>query len=183
MELLAPRLVLREFEANDWRAVLNYQTDVRYTRCYPPAERSEREARAFVDRFIAWQAEEPRIKYQLAITLKAEGRLIGNCGLRMTEAGAHEAELGYELNPDYWGRGCVTEAAAALVEWGFAQLGLHRVWAWCIAENERSARVLERLGMRPEGRQREKVWMRDRWADVLLYGILAHEWREGRSVK
>lgn len=100
----------------------------------------------------------------------------------MTETGAHEADLGYELNPDYWGCGYATEAAAALIDWGFAQLGLHRVWAWCIADNARSARVLERLGMYLEGRQREKVWMGDRWADALLYGILVHEWREGRGV-
>ena len=71
--------------------------------------------------------------------------------------------MGYELAPRYWGCGYATEAAAALLAFGFRELKLHRVWAQCIAENTASAHVLEKIGMRQEGRLREQERMQGRW--------------------
>ena len=105
---------------------------------------------------VALQHPRPRIKYQLGVVLRSSGQLIGNCGIRMASAGAHEADIGYELSPKQWGKGYATEAASAIVDFGFTELHLHRVWAWCVADNLGSARVLEKIGMRPEGRLREQ---------------------------
>src|SRR5919199_1776690 len=122
MLLTTPRLTLREFVADDWIAVLAYQSDPRYLRYYAWTERSERAVREFVGRFIAQQHEQPRTKFQLASTLKADGRLIGNCGVRMRAPDAHEADIGYELAPEHWGRGYATEAARAIIAFGFDEL-------------------------------------------------------------
>jgi len=177
MLLYTPRLVLREFEEADWHAVAAYQSDPRYLRYYPWTTRTPADARAFVAMFIGWQREAPRYRYQLAITRRDDGRLIGNCGIRKAEAGASVAELGYELDPSYWHHGYATEAATAMLRFAFDDLDLHRVSAVCIAENVASTRVLERLGMRLEGRMREREYYKGRWWDVLLYAILAREWR------
>jgi RimJ/RimL family protein N-acetyltransferase len=177
MQLITERLLLREFVAEDWPAVLAYQSDPRYLRLYAWTERSAEDVQAFVQMFLDYQREQPRRKYQLAIELRAEGRLIGNCGIRKPSADAHEAEMGYELAPDYWGRGYATEAARAVLTFGFEQLGLHRVSADCLAENMASAHVLEKLGMQREGRLRENQWIKGRWRDTLLYGMLEPEWR------
>jgi len=177
MMLNTDRLLLREFEEDDWRAVLAYQSDPRYLRYYAWDERPEEEVRAFVRMFVAQQEETPRWKYQLAIVLKEEGRLIGNCGLRRAAPGARVADIGYEIDPRYWGRGYATEAARAIVAFGFGELRLHRLWAACVLENTGSSRVLEKLGMRREGHLRENEWMKGRWWDTLLYGILDYEWR------
>jgi len=183
MILTTERLVLREFVEGDWAAVLAYQQNPLYLRYYEWSERTPEDAREFVRTFIEQQREEPRLKYQLGITLKGEGQLIGNCGIRLDSAGAREADMGYELDPRYWGQGYATEAAGAIVQFGFSQLKLHRIWSWCIAENIDSARVLEKIGMRQEGRLREKEHFKGRWWDVLLYGILAYEWhKQERSV-
>ena len=176
MKLETPRLVLREFVPGDWPAVLAYQSDPRYLRYYPWQDRTEHEVRAFVQRFILWQEEEPRNRFQLAITLADTGELLGNCGIRRPEPGAEQAELGYELAPKHWGRGYASEAARAMLGFAFHELGLHRVWGECIAENAASRRVLENLGMSLEGRLRENRWMKGRWWDTLIYGILAQEW-------
>jgi RimJ/RimL family protein N-acetyltransferase len=56
----------------------------------------------------------------------------------------------------------------------------YQIWSWCIADNLASVRVLERLGMRREGRLRENEFFQGRWWDTLLYGILDHEWRAGQ---
>ena len=176
MELVTRRLLLREFVPADWASVLAYQSDPRYRRYYPWTDRTEADARAFVETFLAWQREEPRHRYQLAITLGTKDALIGNCGLRRKPGKDWEADIGYELAPEHWGRGYATEAARAMVSFGFRELGLGRLSSWCIAENTASARVLERLGFQQEGRLRRNERFKGRWWDTLLYGLLRDEW-------
>ncbi len=169
------RLVLREFVRDDQEAVLAYQRDPRYLRYYAWYERTADDVQAFVGLFLEWQREEPRRKFQLAIALKDNGSLIGNCGLRRKQGNDWEAELGYELDPQYWGQGYATEAARALVDYGFRELALRRISSWCIAENTASAWVLERLGFRQEGRLRRNQHFKSRWWDTLLYALLREE--------
>lgn len=176
MQLTTPRLILRDFVREDWRAVLVYQDDPRYLRYYEWEARDAATVRKFIEEFINQQAEQPRRRYQLAVVRRDDGRLIGNVGIRLDTAESYEAELGYEIAPDEWGQGFATEAAAALVAFGFGSLGLHRINAWCVADNAASARVLQKLGMSLEGRVREREYYKGRWWDVLLYGLLAKEW-------
>ena len=116
-------------------------------------------------------------EFQLSITLPDDNRVIGSCGIRRKPDNDWEGDIGYELAPKYWGRGYATEAALAIVDFGFRELGLHRVSSWCIADNAASARVLEKVGLRLEGRLRENEYFKERWWDTLLYGLLESEWR------
>lgn len=175
--LTTDRLLLREFVESDWRAVLAYQRDPLYLRYNEWDSRSPEDVRQFVQIFLDQQKQDPRLKFQFAVTLRWTGQLIGNCGVRRNARDAREGDIGYELNSRFWGKGYATEAARAVVEFGFSQLGLHRITAWCIVENMGSARVLEKLGMRQEGCLREHDYFKDRWWDVLLYGILYDEWQ------
>ncbi|MDX1520590.1 MAG: GNAT family protein [Anaerolineae bacterium] len=176
--LTTSRLTLREFIETDWRAVYAYHTDPRYLRYYPWTTRTETEVQTFVQRFITWQAEDPRSRFQFAIVLTAGQQLIGTCGLRMNQPGGWEADFGYEIAPDHWGHGYATEAAAAMLAYGFETLQLHRISASVIADNTASIRVLEKLGLRHEGTLRQNQWMKGRWWDTLIYAILQPEWRE-----
>ncbi|HLF25834.1 MAG TPA: GNAT family protein [Anaerolineae bacterium] len=181
MKLETERLLLREFAESDWPAVLAYQSDPRYLRYYPLSHRTPEEVRRFVQAFIDQQHARPRTKFQLALILKADKRLIGNCGIRRAALDAWEANIGYELDPREWGHGYATEAARAIVRFGFEELKLHRISAQCIAENTASVRVLERIGLQCEGRLRETEWMTGRWWDTLLYGILEREWQAAQG--
>ncbi len=158
--------------------MLAYQGDLRYLRYYPWTERTEADARAFVEMFLGWQREEPRRRFQLAIALKDNGPLIGNCGIRRKPDNDWEADVCYELDPRYWGAGYATEAARALVNFGFQDLGLSRISSWCVAANAASARVLERLGFRQEGRLRRNECFKGRWWDTLLFALLRDEWEK-----
>ena len=177
MELITERLILREFKKEDWPDVLAYQSDPRYLRYYEWTERTPIAVQEFVQMFLDQQRAEPRLKFQLAITRKDNQQLIGNCGIRLKSAAAHEGDIGYELDPNYWGQGYTSEAARAMVTFGFSELSLHRIWSWCVADNVGSARVLDKLGMVLEGRLRENEYYKGRWWDTLIYGILDHEWR------
>ena len=205
MQLTTDRLILREFVEADWPAVLAYQRDPRYLRYTHWIDRSPQDVKQFVQMFLSQQFALPRTKFQLVVTLKDTQRLIGNCGIRLAvprlprNLAAHtpsaspaqravydvsesvdalEADIGYELAPDHWSRGYATEAARVIVKFGFTELKLHRISAWCIADNTASAHVLEKVGMWLEGRLRENEYFKDRWWDTLLFAILEDEWNE-----
>lgn len=171
------RLILRDFMKEDWQRVLEYQSELLSLPYYGWKERTPAAVQKFIDRMLDFQQERPRIKYQLAVVLKSTRELVGHCGVRMDMAGAVEADMGYELDPKHWNHGYITEAAQAMLDFGFHQLGVHRIWAGCAAENTDSAHVLEKLGMRLEGRFREHRYFKDRWLDSLIYAILQHEWQ------
>jgi len=177
MEITTPRLILREIVADDWPAVLAYQSDPRYYRYYAWTERTDADVREFTAMLTGMRDKhDPRREFQLAITLAGDPTLIGNCGIRRKPENEWEADIGYELHHEYWGRGYATEAITAMVEFGFRELGLHRVSALCNAENERSWRVMERIGMKREGLLRETNSFKGRWWDALVYGVLREEW-------
>jgi RimJ/RimL family protein N-acetyltransferase len=181
MLLTTSRLRLREFVADDWQALLRYQSDVRYLRYYPWDAREKADVQALVQQFVEWQHEQPRTRFQFAVTLEPDGRPVGSCGLRMPHSAANEAELGYELAPPLWGQGYATEIACAMLGFGFDDLSMHRVWAQSIEENRASIRVLEKVGMRCEGHTREPYWMKGRWWNMVIYGLLEHEWQTHRG--
>ncbi len=183
MQITTNRLLIRDFSAADWAETLVYQRDPRYLRFYPWTDRSEAEVKGFIQGFIDQQTERPRRKFQLAIVLSENGRLIGNCGIRRKEHNEWEADIGFELSPEFWGQGFATEAGNAMMEFGFSELNLQRISSWCIADNTASARVLEKLGMRLEGRLRHNEYFKGRWWDTLLYGLLAEEWRRSGSLQ
>ncbi len=178
MRIQTERLVLRDFVIDDWLTVLAYQRDARYNRYYPDrwVDRSDDEVRAFVQRLIDGQHEKPRRLFQLAITLPETGEVIGNCGVRRKPDTEWEADIGYELNPECWGRGYATEVARTLIAFGFRELGLHRISAQCNADNVASVNVLQKVGMRLEGRIREHEHFQGRWWDSLDWGLLETEW-------
>ncbi len=186
MELRSERLILREYVEADWQAMFGYQAAERYWRYYEAGgRRTEAGARQMVRLFCDWQQTHPRLYFQMAVALKSDGRLIGSCGLRVRRLVDHgrpdagwEADIGYDIDPELWGQGYASEAAARIVRFGFDELSLHRVWAYCISDNRGSWRVMEKIGMRQEGLLRQNEFMQDRWWDSRVYGLLASEWRE-----
>ena len=106
-----------------------------------------------------------------AITLREEDRLVGAIGLVVAPAHAH-AELGYWIGREHWNRGYATEAAQAVVRHGFEAVDLHRIHARHFARNPASGRVLQKIGMRHEGRQPQHVRKQDGFEDLELYGLL-----------
>ena len=123
-------------------------------------------ARDFIQRV---GAASPRTVFAMATAEEA----IGSIGL-MPGRDVHRftAELGYWLAEPFWGRGIVTQAVRAMVQYAFGELGLHRVHAEPYATNPASARVLEKAGFRLEGRLRASAFKEGRIVDQLLYAIV-----------
>jgi [ribosomal protein S5]-alanine N-acetyltransferase len=108
--------------------------------------------------------------------LKRDGTLAGTIGLREIDTEHAQAELGFWVAVEYWGQGYATEAARAVVNFGFEQLGLNRIYAHHMVRNPGSGRVLTKIGMTQEGllRQRVKKW--GVFEDVVLLAALRCEW-------
>ena len=120
MELTTERLILRELREEDWRDVLASQVDPFCLRYLEAVE-------SFIQMFLEQQRGRARAKFQLPVTLRSNHHLIGTCGIHMKSADAREGDIGYELVPAYWRQGYATEAARAIVQFGFSELHLHRI--------------------------------------------------------
>jgi [ribosomal protein S5]-alanine N-acetyltransferase len=114
------------------------------------------------------------------IEIRTTDTLIGNCGLRRGSAGSSEANIGFELDSDYWNSGYASEAVHALLEFGFRNLDLKRIWGWCLTDNTRSARVMEKCGLRLERREPEQSVIDNKHYDILVYAITLRDWQKTR---
>ena len=108
----------------------------------------------------------------LAIRLRDDPLLVGSVGLKEIDRTHLQAELGYWIGVPYWGRGYATEAARAVVQYGFDTLGLNRIYAHHMTRNPVSGRILERIGMQREGVLRERVRKWGQFEDVVMYAVL-----------
>lgn len=81
--------------------------------------------------------------------------------------------VGYELHPDFWGRGLMTEALRAIVIYGHQAFELNRIEAWTLPGNGASDRVLEKAGFRYEGTLRQRAWFKGAFHDFRIFGRIA----------
>jgi len=133
-----------------------------------------RDTYAFVEG--ALRQEERGEGHQLVILY--DRRLVGFLGMHRIDWTHRNTSLGYWLIPSFQGRGIMTRAASALVEYAFHHMRLHRIEIRAAVENARSRRVAERLGFREEGVLREVEWLGDRFVDHVVYGLLEPEWQQ-----
>ncbi len=175
--LTTPRLLLRPFAGSDIAAVTVYRGDERVMRFIAGAAETAEEVAAFLQRCASYADRQSQTQFRFAIVLTATGQIIGGSGLDITDEEYREGEIGYHLRADYWGQGFATEAAIALLRFGFEELNLHRLFADCAAENTASARVMQKAGMRQEGHFRENKRIVGQWHDTLLYAMLDREWK------
>ena len=177
LPLQTDRLILRDFVIGDWRAAHVYAADPEVVRYMEWGPNNEATSRAFIERVVALQHTEPRQDFELAVTLRPSGELIGGCGFHISDLQNRTGWLGYILSREHWGQGYATEVARALLRFGFEQFGMHRIWATCDPRNLASAHILEKIGMRREGHLRENKLQRGSWRDSFLYAILEQEFR------
>lgn len=117
---------------------------------------------------------------------KETGRAIGSIGLEpdARRPGIRSMELGYSMAKDYWGRGLMTEAGTAVLEYAFTDLGLEIVAITTGPDNKRSQRVIEKLGFIYEGKLRRAFKIYDgTLRDVLCYSLFRSEWEAAEAAR
>ena len=146
LKLETPRLLLRPMVASDLDALLLIFTDPRVMASFGVELFNREQMQGWLDRNLGHQEQ---FGYGLfSLILKDTGELIGDCGLeQMDVEGGRVAELGYDLRSDHWNRGLATEAACAVRDLAFEELGLSRLVSLIRVGNIASKRVAEKVGM------------------------------------
>ncbi len=117
---------------------------------------------------------ESDIRYEMALALKENGLLIGCMGLICRPAHCR-AELGYWIGQPYWGQGYATEAAAAIIRFGFEVKNLHRIDCTYFSNNPASGRVMQKCGMQYEGTRKDFFLKDGQFVDGIFYGLVRPE--------
>ena len=145
MRLETKRLILRPFRDADAADVFAYAKNPAVGPAAGwPSHKDEAESLQIIRTVFA----APNV---FAVELRETGRVIGSVGFidehpRGVQPNCPDDELGYALDETHWGRGLMPEAAEAVMEYGFAELGFRRIWCSHYMENDRSRRVIEKLG-------------------------------------
>ena len=172
LPLVTARTVLRPFTAADAPVLAAYRDDPDVARYQDwPLPFTVDDAHALIAGQADQEGPAPGTWYQIA--LEHEGELVGDLAVGLDDTGLL-AMLGYSLRVDRQGLGLASEAVEALIDRLFER-GLHRVAATLDPENVSSARLLERMGFRYEGRGVKMAWVRGEWADDDRYALLASD--------
>ena len=190
-QLRTIRLVLRSFEHGDIPAIVRLAgaREISATTAHVPHPYADTDALSFLaqanDDFCAGRS------VSFAITSLPRGELCGAIALtmraspgaeqEMTIAPPKRAELGYWIGVPYWGQGFATEAANAVIAFGFETLRLNEIYAHHFAGNIASQRVLEKIGMRHEGPSRLHIAKWNKFLDVENYALPASEFRSEKT--
>lgn len=107
--------------------------------------------------------------------------LAGVIGYHSVDWTNKSVSIGYWLGEEYQGKGIMTKAAKAFVEYALTELHLNRVEIRCAENNHKSRAIPERLEFTNEGILRETEWLYDHYVDHIVYGMLARDWGDVRS--
>lgn len=176
LEMRTERLLLRPFRFEDVDDVFEYAADPEWGRYVtPPMPYLRKHAEEYLARQILTPRDEPP---SWAIVL--DGKVVGGVGIRIKAEHA-TGMLGYSIAKGHWGKGLVPEAARAVIDWGFRERELAKVWACADVRNAASQTVMQKLGMTYEGTLRGHRRLRDEQIDCVYYGLLREEWEENRG--
>ena len=118
--------------------------------------------------------------FDWAITMRDSGKMIGTCGFTRFNFSSYSAEIGFVLNPKYWGYSIAPEASRRVIRFGFDTLELHRIEARYMENNIQSRRVMEKSGMTFEGIYRDMMLVRGQFVSVGVCSILRSEFNRNR---
>lgn len=169
------RLILRQLTLEDTPFVFQHFSDplvTQYLMDEPPLT-DEDQAKDI----IHFYAEpEGKTHNRWGIVRKADQRLIGTCGFHRWEKAYYRTDLGYDLSPDCWGQGYMTEALRAVIKNGFERMQLNRMDAYVYVHNHRSLNLLDKFGFKKEGLLRDYFYLDGIFYDHYLLGLLRRDW-------
>lgn len=179
-QLQTERLILCKMSMDDAQDMFEYASDPEVTRYVTwPAHASIENTRGFLSYVL--QRYENGEAADWGLVLKENLKLIGTCGFVWWNRQHFSAEIGYVLSRKYWGQGLMTEAVREVIRFGFDAMGLNRIEAQHILENEASGRVMQKAGMTFEGVLRQRMFVRERFWSTKQYSILRNEYETANN--
>lgn len=147
----------------DKSAFVAMSQDAKYQRFYDESDCDPSKYRELTDLFIVQASEKPRKSYQLAVECEVSGKFVGTVCLRLEDN--QQASIG-----------CVAD-------FGFSELGIHRIYAKTISKNLPAIKLCKSLGMRQEAHFREHRFFKGQWWDTVIWAVLRTEWQDTAKLK
>ncbi|MGW2911274.1 GNAT family N-acetyltransferase [Streptomyces asoensis] len=173
------RLSLREFAVADVEGLLAIYGSPEATEHLSFDPRNREQVEQIVARSVTTATTRPRTEYALAVVETETDELIGSGRLALDPHQQRGATLGFALRPDVWGQGYGVETVRLLLDFGFNDLQLHRIWGARSPLNKASAKTMSAAGMVKEGTIREHVLKAGKWRDSVVHAILDREFSSG----
>ncbi|WP_393959388.1 GNAT family N-acetyltransferase [Priestia megaterium] len=169
--LLTPRTTLREITEADTDHIFDFFSQEEVIGYYGQEKLTTiQEALQLIDIFAENYRNQKGIRW--GIERLDTGELIGTVGFNQWNQKHKRAEIGYELHPQHWGHGYASEAASAVMAYGFQILQLIRIGAVVFLENKASQHVLEKLGFQKEGLLKNYMYQNGKAHDTFVYSSL-----------
>lgn len=179
VEIKTERLLLRRFRMNDAQRMFDcWANDERVTRYLTWNPHGEVGVTKYILGMWCYEYDKPT-HYQWAI--EYDGELVGSISIVGFDDMSDRAEIGYCMGFDYWGKGIMTEAVGAVVEFLFNEVGCNRIEIDHLLENPASGRVAQKCGFTKEGVRREFFNKNGVFHDDVIYAILRKEWLAGKG--
>lgn len=178
-EFETDRLLLRKLTLEDAEDIFSYASNDEVTKYVTWNTHKTLDDSIDYVKFALGQYENESLA-PWGIELKETGKIIGTIDFVSRQTAHNTAEIGYAMSQDYWGKGIMTEAAKALVEFGFNKMELARIQAKCFVENIGSQRVMEKIGMSYEGTLRKSFFFKDKQWDLKVYSIVREDFDNGK---
>ncbi len=175
--LKTERLTIRDFCEDDWKDIAE-RTAQEEVALYMPWDTNTWAER---EKIVNWIEEQRTLTFEtvgryLEFAIVLDEKNIGDVAIKRLAEGHEVAEVGWVLSREHQGRGYAAEATAALMDWCFRNLELHRMTSMCDAKNTASFKLMERLGMRREAHHVKSSLIKGEWVDDLIYAVLRDEW-------
>ncbi|MCM1577864.1 MAG: GNAT family N-acetyltransferase [Ruminococcus sp.] len=173
-----PRLILRPFEYSDTEAVCkNWASDEKVQSMYSePVYETPEAVKGLLDKYISGY-EKPDY-YRWAVTLKGSDECIGQIAYFLVDGKNHFGEIEYCIGSGFQRNGYATEAAKAVIDYGFERINFHKVQICTKTINIPSKRVIEKCGFTYEGTLRDYFYMDGEYVGRLYFSMLYDEWWE-----
>jgi len=176
LPLIVDGLVIRRISPKDFDDLQEYCTDPEVSRYQLWGPYSSEEVAALIDEQLNIEPGDPGVGFILAA--ECDHKIIGHCHLNLTSPEDRQADVGFTFNPRFTGRGFATSTVRAVLGFGFNQLGIHRIIGATDVRNERSWRLMERIGMRKEAHFIHDCFVKEEWRNTYLYSMLDEEWKQ-----